>query len=163
MSILATLKPTYDIYANWYRTPDSAEPNTNWLVINKEEVDDTQYIYEWLPASPWFDDQEIYLCNSYPNPISLVDPAVLVSIRAKAVPTNELLVGVATLRVYYFDSEVEDYYTDFTLTSTWTTHQRQIPFNWGAKPITNIRFKARLDAHEANLYISQVYFNLIAL
>jgi hypothetical protein len=163
MSItLATLRPTYDVYAGWFRFPNTVEPNSNWSGINKQVVNDSEGIYEWLAGSPWFDDPEVYLCNSYPIPGFLLDPTILISVRAKAVPSNELLVGVATLRVYYYESEVDDYYTDFTLTPTWTTYQREIPFDWGDHLITNIRFKARLDSHASNLYISQVYFNLMS-
>ena len=100
---LLTLRPTYDLNANWFRNPDTAEPNTSWSLLARELVDDTKYLYQWLPASLWFDDMESYSCEVYPDPNFIVsNPAVLISIRAKAVPQNPLLVGISTLRVYYY-------------------------------------------------------------
>lgn len=161
--IVATLKPTYDVYSTWYREPDSAEPNTNWQVINKEDIDDTKYIYEWLSASPWFDEEQIYLCNEYSAAFdSTSELSVLISVRAKAVPTNPLLTGLTTLRVYYCESEFTDtYFTDFILSDVWTTQQIEIPFDWGVNLITNIRFKAKIEKRASNLYISQIHFDLI--
>lgn len=153
---LVTLRPTYDVYSTWYRKPDSAEPNTNWSIISKPETDDeVEHLYKWLPASPWFDEEQIYLCDSYIIPVGLIDPSVLISVRAKSERTNiRLPAGIATLRVcyYYYEDPITHYiveeYTDFTLTSDWTTHQIEIPFDWSdpQKLIKNIRFKARLDA-----------------
>lgn len=161
--IFATLRPTYDVYSTWYREPDSAEPNTNWSIISRPEIDDTKYIYKWLPGSKWFDEEQIYLCNEYSAAFdSTSELSVLVSVRAKAIPTNILLPGVITLRVYYYESEVEDYFTDFTLTDVWTTYQIEIPFDWSSNIIKNIRFKANLNVRASNLYISQIHFDLIA-
>jgi len=159
---LLTLRPTYDLNANWFRNPDTAEPNTSWSLLARELVDDTKYLYQWLPASLWFDDMESYSCEVYPDPNFIVsNPAVLISIRAKAVPQNPLLVGISTLRVYYYGLETENFYTDFTLTSSWETYESQIPFDWVTNHIPSIRFQARVNYFVSNLYISQIYFSLL--